>query len=184
MKTLIAVVLASLLSLHAFAESTRVRLVTNSGNIVIELNGEKAPVTVDNFLRYVKENHYAGTIFHRVVKGFVAQGGGFDVKLWPRETHDPIINEAKNGLHNSQYTIAMARETAPHTATDQFYFNLVDNSFLDFPGRDGWGYCVFGKVIEGTEVLDKIGVVPTGVKDGMEDVPLDSIIIQSAEIVK
>ncbi|MGZ3694779.1 MAG: peptidylprolyl isomerase [Bdellovibrionota bacterium] len=165
-------------------EVVRVKLNTNAGEIMLELNPSKAPGTVENFLNYVKAGHYDGTIFHRVIKGFMIQGGNLDVNMHERETGKPILNESKNGLKNEIYTIAMARESAPDTATDQFYINVANNSFLDYPGRDGWGYCVFGKVIAGADVVEKISHVTTGTKGEYDDVPLEPVIIQSAVIIK
>jgi peptidyl-prolyl cis-trans isomerase B (cyclophilin B) len=156
---------------------------TNHGNITLELDAEKAPKTVENFLAYVKAGHYDGTIFHRVIDGFMIQGGGFEPGMKQKPTNDPIENEAKNGLKNEPYTVAMARTSAPHSASAQFFINIKNNSFLDYPGQDGWGYCVFGKVTEGTDVVDKIRSVKT-TRAGMHaDVPVDDVIIEKAEIV-
>ncbi len=157
-------------------------LSTNHGDITIELNAEKAPKTVENFLEYVKSGHYVGTIFHRVMSDFMIQGGGFEPGMKQKETRDPIENEAKNGLSNVKYSIAMARTSAPHSASAQFFINVKDNSFLDFPGQDGWGYCVFGTVTAGMDVVDKIRLVPTG-RSGMHgDVPKEDVIITNAQI--
>ena len=158
-----------------------VMLTTNHGNIKIELDAEKAPKTVENFLNYVKSGHYSGTIFHRVIDGFMIQGGGFEPGMKQKPTGEPIENEAKNGLKNEPYTIAMARTSAPHSATAQFFINVKNNSFLDYPGQDGWGYCVFGKVVEGMDVVDKIRKVKT-TRSGMHaDVPADDVVIEKAE---
>ena len=138
-----------------------VLLTTNHGNITIELDAEKAPKTVENFLAYVNSGHYAGTIFHRVIDGFMIQGGGFEPGMKQKPTNEPVENEAKNGLKNSMYTLAMARTSAPHSASAQFFINVNDNSFLDYPGQDGWGYCVFGKVTDGIDVVEKIRAVKT-----------------------
>ena len=158
-------------------------LTTNYGNITIELDAEKAPKTVENFLAYVNAGHYAGTIFHRVIDGFMIQGGGFEPGMKQKATREPIENEAKNGLKNETYSIAMARTAAPHSASSQFFINVNDNSFLDFPGQDGWGYCVFGKVTQGTEVVDKIKAVKTSRSGMFADVPVEDVIIEKAEVV-
>lgn len=158
-------------------------LTTNQGKIKLELDAEKAPKTVENFLAYVKAGHYDGTIFHRVIDGFMIQGGGFEPGMKQKPTNEPIENEAKNGLKNEPYTIAMARTSAPHSATAQFFINVKNNSFLDYPGQDGWGYCVFGKVVEGTDVVDKIKSVKT-TRAGMHaDVPVEDVVIEKAEVV-
>jgi len=160
-----------------------VLLTTNHGNITIELDAEKAPKTVENFLAYVKSGHYDGTIFHRVIGDFMIQGGGFESGMKQKETRDPIENEAKNGLKNEQYSIAMARTNAPHSASAQFFINVKNNGFLDYPGQDGWGYCVFGKVTDGKEVVDAIRKVKTG-RSGMHgDVPVEDVIITKAEVI-
>jgi peptidyl-prolyl cis-trans isomerase B (cyclophilin B) len=160
-----------------------VLLTTNHGNITIELDAEKAPKTVENFLTYVTSGHYNGTIFHRVIDGFMIQGGGFEPGMKQKPTNEMIQNEAKNGLKNEPYTLAMARTSAPHSASAQFFINIKNNSFLDYPGQDGWGYCVFGKVSEGQEVVDKIRAVKT-TRNGMHaDIPVDDVVIEKAEIV-
>jgi len=158
-------------------------LTTNHGNITIELDAEKAPQTVENFLEYVKSGHYDGTIFHRVIDGFMIQGGGFEAGMKQKPTRDPIQNEANNGLKNTPYTVAMARTNAPHSASAQFFINIKNNDFLDYPGQDGWGYCVFGKVTEGTEVVDKIRAVKTTRSGMFSDVPAEDVIIEKAAIV-
>lgn len=158
-------------------------LTTNHGNITIELDAEKAPKTVENFLAYVNSGHYAGTIFHRVIDGFMVQGGGFEPGMNQKPTNDPVENEAKNGLKNTMYTVAMARTAAPHSASAQFFININDNGFLDFPGQDGWGYCVFGKVTDGTDVVDKIKSIKTGRSGMFSDVPVEDVIIEKAEVV-
>jgi peptidyl-prolyl cis-trans isomerase B (cyclophilin B) len=160
-----------------------VLLTTNHGNIRIELDAEKAPKTVENFLNYVRSGHYDGTIFHRVIDGFMIQGGGFEPGMKQKATNEPIENEAKNGLKNEPYTVAMARTSAPHSASAQFFINIKNNSFLDYPGQDGWGYCVFGKVVEGTDVVDKIKGVKTTRSGMFADVPVDNVVIEKAEIV-
>ena len=158
-------------------------LSTNHGDITIELDVEKAPKTVENFLSYVKAGHYDGTIFHRVIDGFMIQGGGFEPGMKQKECGEPIDNEASNGLANEQYTVAMARTNDPHSATAQFFINVKDNGFLDYSGPDHWGYCVFGRVTAGTEVVDEIRKVRTGTKGFHGDVPVEDVIIEKAEIV-
>ncbi len=157
---------------------------TSMGEIVVELDQEKAPKTVENFLQYVKSGHYKGTIFHRVINGFMIQGGGFNKKMVQLPTKKPVENEAKNGLQNVQYSIAMARTGDPHSATSQFFINVGQNAALDYPGRDGFGYTVFGKVIKGMEVVDKIKAVPTGDSGPFQDVPLTPVVIESATLLK
>jgi peptidyl-prolyl cis-trans isomerase A (cyclophilin A)/peptidyl-prolyl cis-trans isomerase B (cyclophilin B) len=166
------------------AEPPQVSLKTTMGEIVLELDQEKAPKTVANFLQYVKSGYYKGTIFHRVIDGFMIQGGGMDAKLVNKKTNKPVQNEANNGLTNVPYSIAMARTADPNSATSQFFINVAENTPLDYPGRDGFGYTVFGKVIEGQDVVDKIkGVVVDDVK-GQQNVPVVPIVIQSASVVK
>ena len=160
-----------------------VLLTTNHGAIKIELDAEKAPKTVENFLAYVNAGHYNGTIFHRVIDGFMVQGGGFEPGMKQKPTNQNVENEAKNGLKNEPYTLAMARTSDPHSASAQFFINVKNNSFLDYPGQDGWGYCVFGKVVEGTEVVDKIKAVKTSRTGMFADVPVDDVIIEKAEVV-
>lgn len=158
-------------------------LSTNHGDITIELDAEKAPKTVENFLSYVKSGHYDGTIFHRVIDGFMIQGGGFEPGMKQKESGEPIENEAANGLANEKYTVAMARTNDPHSATAQFFINVKDNSFLDYAGPSNWGYCVFGRVTGGTEVVDEIRKVKTSTKGFHGDVPVEDVIIEKAEIV-
>ena len=158
-------------------------LTTNHGQITLELDADKAPKTVENFLNYVNSGHYDGTIFHRVIDGFMIQGGGFAADMRQKPTEEPVENEANNGLTNDRYTIAMARTSDPHSASAQFFINVNDNDFLNYPGSDGWGYCVFGKVTSGTEVVDKIGKVDTGRRSMFSDVPTEDVIIEKAEIV-
>jgi peptidyl-prolyl cis-trans isomerase B (cyclophilin B) len=162
-----------------------VKLHTNFGTITIELDAEKAPITTANFLEYVNSGFYANTIFHRVIDGFMIQGGGFEPGMTQKPTNAPIKNEANNGLRNSIYTIAMARTPNPDSASSQFFINVNDNDFLNFtaPTAQGWGYCVFGKVVEGTEVVDAIRKVKTGNKAGHQDVPVEDVIIERAEVV-
>jgi peptidyl-prolyl cis-trans isomerase B (cyclophilin B) len=163
---------------------TMVKLHTNHGVITLQLDAEKAPVTVKNFLEYVNSGFYNGTIFHRVIGNFMIQGGGFEPGMIQKKTNAPIKNEAANGLKNDKYTVAMARTGDPQSATAQFFINVKDNDFLNYPGQDGWGYCVFGKVVEGKEVVDAIRNVKTGNRSGSQDVPLEDVIITSAEVVK
>ncbi|MDB5990571.1 MAG: ppiB2 [Herbaspirillum sp.] len=160
-----------------------VLLTTNHGAIKIELDAEKAPKTVENFLAYVNAGHYNGTIFHRVIDGFMVQGGGFEPGMKQKPANQNVENEAANGLKNEPYTLAMARTSDPHSASAQFFINVKNNSFLDYPGQDGWGYAVFGKVIEGTEVVDQIKAVKTTRTGMFADVPVDDVIIIKAEIV-
>ena len=165
--------------------SPRVEIETTMGSIVVQLEPSRAPITVKNFLRYVNEGYYSGTIFHRVISGFMIQGGGFTEKMEQKPAHDPIPLEARGGLRNDRYTIAMARTSYPHSATSQFYINVNDNSFLNADeARDGQGYAVFGRVVKGTEVVDKISYVKTGMKRGMSDVPVQTVKILSARVVK
>jgi peptidyl-prolyl cis-trans isomerase B (cyclophilin B) len=161
-----------------------VRLHTNLGIIGIELDAERAPKTVANFLDYVKSGHYNNTIFHRVINGFMIQGGGFEPGMSQKPTKAPIENEAANGLRNSKYTVAMARTSDPHSATAQFFINVADNDFLNHtaPSGQGWGYCVFGKVVEGEEVVNKIRAVRTGRSGGHQDVPEEDVVIERAEL--
>jgi peptidyl-prolyl cis-trans isomerase B (cyclophilin B) len=162
-----------------------VRLNTSFGAITIELNAAKAPKTVQNFLGYVRSGHYDGTIFHRVINGFMIQGGGFESGMRQKPTEAPIENEATNGLRNEKYTVAMARTSDPHSATAQFFINVADNDFLNYtaPTAQGWGYCVFGRVVEGTDVVDKIKAVRT-IRYGMhQDVPEQEVLIERAEIL-
>jgi peptidyl-prolyl cis-trans isomerase B (cyclophilin B) len=159
-----------------------ITLKTNMGDIVIELDHEKAPKTCENFEQYVRDGHYDGTIFHRVISNFMIQGGGFLPDMMQKATREPIENEAKNGLANTAGSIAMARTAAPHSATAQFFINVKDNGFLDYPGQDGWGYCVFGKVTSGMDVVEKIRAVDTTSRAGHSDVPADPVVIEKAEI--
>lgn len=158
-------------------------LTTNLGKITIELDAEKAPKTVANFLVYVNSGHYAGTIFHRVIDGFMIQGGGFEPGMKQKPTNATVDNEAKNGLKNDMYTLAMARTSDPHSASAQFFININNNSFLDYPGQDGWGYCVFGKVTDGTDVVEKIKSVKTTRTGMFADVPVEDVIIEKAEVI-
>jgi peptidyl-prolyl cis-trans isomerase B (cyclophilin B) len=162
-----------------------VKLHTNYGVIALELDAAKAPETVKNFLGYVESGHYANTIFHRVIDGFMVQGGGFEPGMKQKPTRAPIQNEATNGLKNDRYTIAMARTNDPHSATAQFFINVKDNDFLNHtaPTPQGWGYCVFGKVVEGQDVVEKIKAVKTGRSGMHQDVPQQDVLIERAEVV-
>ena len=160
-----------------------IKLTTTHGDILIELNEEKAPISCANFLQYVKDGFYDGTIFHRVIKGFMIQGGGFESGMTQKATRDQIENEAANGLRNEEGTLAMARTADPHSATAQFFINVANNGFLDYPGQDGWGYCVFAKVTEGMDVVNKIKDAPTGNVGPFGDVPVDEIRIEKAEVI-
>lgn len=163
-----------------------IRMQTNHGAIVLELDAQKAPKTVANFLAYAKEGFYDGTIFHRVIAGFMIQGGGFSPGMKQKPTRAPIENEAVNGLRNNRGTIAMARTNDPHSASSQFFINLVDSDFLNFtaPTPRGWGYCVFGRVVEGMDVVDKIKATATGSRAGHQDVPVDDVVIERVEVVE
>jgi peptidyl-prolyl cis-trans isomerase B (cyclophilin B) len=162
-----------------------VRLHTNFGIIELELDPERAPETAKNFLTYVESGFYSNTVFHRVIDGFMIQGGGFEPGMRQKPTRTPIKNEAGNGLKNGRYTIAMARTSDPHSASSQFFINVSDNGFLDHtkPNADGWGYCVFGKVIQGREVVDKIKGVKTGKRGSHSDVPVEDVVIERAEVI-
>ncbi len=164
----------------------KVKLVlANLGTIVLELDAEKAPLSVANFLKYVADGHYNGILFHRVIPGFMIQGGGFEPGMSEKKPRVPIENEARNGLKNVKYSVALARTQAPHSATSQFFINVADNAFLDHTATSmqGWGYCVFGKVIEGTEVIDKIAAVKVGRKGFYDDVPVEDVVITTAELM-
>ena len=165
---------------------TQVKLTTNQGEIIVELNSAAAPKTVENFLAYVNSGFYDGTIFHRVIKGFMVQGGGFDADMHQKPTREPIINEADNKLYNVVGTIAMARTPNPHSATAQFFINVKDNLFLDHRAKTSqdWGYCVFGKVVGGMNVVRAIENVATTSRSGMRDVPVTPVVIIKAEVVK
>ncbi|MDR0277692.1 MAG: peptidyl-prolyl cis-trans isomerase [Paucimonas sp.] len=163
----------------------KVKLSTNHGDIVLQLDSEKATKTVENFVQYVQDGHYDGTIFHRVIKGFMIQGGGFDTNMKQKSTRASIQNEADNGLPNKKYSIAMARTMEPHSASAQFFINGTDNDFLNHSGKNvqGWGYAVFGEVTEGQEVVDAIEKVATGSKSGHQDVPKEDVVIVKAELI-
>jgi peptidyl-prolyl cis-trans isomerase B (cyclophilin B) len=162
-----------------------IKLHTNHGVITLELDAEKAPKTVQNFIEYVSAGHYDNTVFHRVINGFMIQGGGFEPGMKQKPNRAPVENEAGNGLKNARGTIAMARTNDPHSATAQFFINLADNAFLDFtaPSGNGWGYCVFGRVTDGMDVVDKIRVVRTGNSGGHQDVPVETVLIERAELI-
>ena len=161
----------------------RVELKTNHGNVIVELYADKAPKSVANFLQYAKDGFYKDTIFHRVIDGFMIQGGGFNEKMAQKDTRPNIVNEAANGLKNELGTLAMARTNEPHSASSQFFINLKHNEFLDYPGRDGWGYAVFGKVVEGIDVVQKIAKVPTGNAGMHQNVPTTPVTIVSVKLV-
>lgn len=167
-------------------KNTMVIIKTSKGDIELALNAEKAPETVANFLSYIEDKHYDGTIFHRVIKGFMIQGGGFEPGLSQKPTKAPIVNEANNGLKNDKYTIAMARTSAPHSATAQFFINSKDNDFLNFTSetQNGWGYAVFGEVVNGKDVVDEIERVRTGNSNGFGDVPREDVVIESISVVE
>ncbi|MBT9098647.1 peptidyl-prolyl cis-trans isomerase [Methylovulum psychrotolerans] len=192
MRPLMLALLFSLTTSLSFAqektmsEPTKVKLTTSLGEITIQLNPEKAPISSANFLTYVKEGFYNGTIFHRVIPDFMAQGGGFDTSFTQKAVHAPIKNEANNGLANKRGTLAMARTNVPDSATGQFFINLKDNTFLNHtsPTASGWGYAVFGEVISGMEVVDAMAKAPTGNRGGHQDVPKTDIIVEKAEVVE
>lgn len=163
-----------------------VKLHTSLGTITLELDAAKAPLTVENFLQYVKDGHYTNTVFHRVIDGFMVQGGGFEPGMKQKPTRDGIKNEGDNGLKNTTYTVAMARTPEPHSASAQFFINVADNDFLNFraPTPQEYGYCVFGKVVEGQDVVDKIRKVTTGTRGFHRDVPVEDVVIKSAEVVE
>ena len=184
-RAFIGLVVTGMWGLPAYAQAaTSVQFQTSAGDFVIELNAEKAPKTVENFLQYVNDKHYEGTIFHRVIDGFMVQGGGFTAAMAQKPTRGPIPLEASNGLRNDRGTIAMARSGNPNSATSQFFINVVDNAGLNAPQPDGFGYAVFGKVSSGMETIDKIRTLPTGNKSGMQNVPLTPITINAVRILK
>ena len=162
-----------------------VKLHTNHGIITLELDEKRAPLSVANFMQYVKDGHYSNTVFHRIIDGFMIQGGGFEPGMKQKPTRTPVKNEADNKVKNAAYTIAMARTSEPHSASAQFFINVADNAFLDFTAAtaQGWGYCVFGRVVEGAEVVDRIKGVKTGRKGAHQDVPLEDVLIERAEVV-
>ncbi len=193
MHTIILSLMLSLMTTLSFATEktmtdtqTKVKLTTSAGEIVIQLNSDKAPLSSANFLTYVNEGFYNGTIFHRVIPGFMAQGGGFDTSFKQKSVHDPIKNEADNGLLNNRCTVAMARTNDPDSATAQFFINYKDNDFLNHRSKNasGWGYAVFAEVIEGMDVVDAMATQPTGNRGGHQDVPKTDIVVEKAEVVK
>ncbi|OGS73627.1 MAG: cyclophilin [Gallionellales bacterium GWA2_60_142] len=163
---------------------TMIKLHTNLGTMTLQLDAEKAPLSVANFIEYVNSGFYDGTIFHRVMDNFMIQGGGFEPGMKQKPTNAPVKNEAANGLKNEKYTVAMARTSDPHSATAQFFINASNNDFLDHPGQDGWGYCVFGKVVEGMDVVDAIRKVKTGNSGFHQNVPKEDVVITKAEVVE
>ncbi|MCU7917291.1 MAG: peptidyl-prolyl cis-trans isomerase [Candidatus Thiodiazotropha sp. (ex Epidulcina cf. delphinae)] len=181
---LLSLLLTPLLYTNAWAENVQVLMKTSMGDITLSLDQEKAPQTVENFLQYARDGFYDGTVFHRVIKDFMIQGGGFTADMKKKETRDPIQNEAKNGLKNKHGTIAMARTSVPHSATAQFFINHKNNDFLDYPSRDGWGYAVFGKVTQGMDIVDSIANQPTGFNNGMRNVPSKPILIEKVSILE
>lgn len=181
---LAALSMASVLHTANAADTPHVVLKTDMGDIELELYPEKAPKTVANFLQYVKSGHYNGTIFHRVIDNFMIQGGGFDKDMRQKPTGTTVENEAKNGLRNQSYTIAMARTRDPHSASAQFFINTNNNSFLDYPGQDGWGYAVFGKVVKGMDVVDRIKAVATTNRGMHQNVPEKPVVIESASVTR
>ncbi len=182
---LVALIAGLIIAGSALAQPVKVELATNRGVIVLELNADKAPKTVANFVEYVKAGHYDGTVFHRVIDGFMVQGGGFDKDLKQKPTRAPIQNEAANGLKNDYGTVAMARTPDPHSASAQFFINVKNNDFLNFKDASpqGFGYAVFGKVVGGIDVVEKITKVPTGNAAGHQNVPRDPIVIEKARIL-
>jgi len=190
MFVVIAIILIGVCTMNNLeaSENVNVKMVTNKGTIELELYADKAPITVENFVKYANDGFFNGTVFHRVINNFMIQGGGFTIEgIQKRETYDQIQNEADNMLSNEVGTIAMARTNNPHSATSQFFINIKDNNFLDHKDKkQGWGYCVFGKVTKGMDIVDAIKVVPTQVnpKTGMQDWPVEEVIIESVEIVE
>ena len=174
---------AFLFGIAAHAANPQVELKTTQGTLTIELYQDKAPKTVENFLQYAKDGFFNGTVFHRVIPGFMIQGGGFTPDMKQKETRAQIQNEAKNGLKNETGTLAMARTSDPHSASAQFFINLKDNSFLDYPGRDGWGYAVFGKVVQGFDIVQKVATVPTANAGPHQNVPTTPVLIESARLL-
>jgi peptidyl-prolyl cis-trans isomerase B (cyclophilin B) len=183
---MLTLILGGIMNAHAAQKPVFVKLETSQGDITLELFPDKAPATVENFVQYVKDGFYNGTIFHRVINGFMIQGGGMDAQMNQKPTRAPIKNEADNGVKNEAYTIAMARTMDPHSATAQFFINVADNANLNHTGKDprGWGYAVFGKVVKGKEVVDKIKAVPTGNKGMHQNVPAEPVTIVKATVVK
>ncbi|MBI5921506.1 MAG: peptidyl-prolyl cis-trans isomerase [Betaproteobacteria bacterium] len=183
MKHLVLLAVGLLLNLAAFAANPTLEMKTSQGTLIIELYADKAPKSAANFLQYVKDGFYNGTVFHRVIDGFMIQGGGFTSDMQQKPTRAPIENDAKNGLKNNTGTLAMARTGDPHSATAQFFINLVDNVPLDYPSRDGWGYAVFGKVTQGLDVVQKIAKVRTGNAGMHQNVPTTPVVIESVKLL-
>ncbi len=181
-----ALILGGVMTVQAASKPIFVKLATTQGDITLELYPDKAPATVANFVQYVKEGFYNGTLFHRVINGFMIQGGGFDAEMNHQRTRAPIQNEADNGLTNDAYTVAMARTPDPNSATAQFFVNVADNKMLNHTGKtvQGWGYAVFGKVVKGKDVVDKIKAVPTTTKGLHQNVPVEPVVITKAEVVQ
>jgi cyclophilin family peptidyl-prolyl cis-trans isomerase len=185
LRGLLAALILSALSFNALGAPVNVTLETSLGTIQLELDADKAPASVANFVQYAKDGHYDGLVFHRVIKGFMIQGGGYDESFSQRKTRAPIQNEAANGLKNRRGTVAMARTGQPHSATSQFFINHADNGFLDHPGQDGWGYAVFGKVTAGMDVVDKIADTPTGSAPPFgRDVPTQAVVIKKVTVAE
>ena len=193
MRSIILFLMLSFTSSYSFSTEnkmsdtfTKVKFTTTAGSFIIELNAEKAPITVENFLTYVNEGFYTNTVFHRIIPGFMAQGGGFDTSFNQKTTHATIKIEADNGLKNDRGTVAMARTGVPDSASSQFFVNYKDNGFLNHTSKtsQGWGYTVFGKVVEGMDVVDAMEKAPTGNRGGHQDVPKTDIVIEKAEVVK
>ncbi len=182
--TLVALAAFALPQSPALAANPVVEMKTSQGEIVVELFADKAPKSAENFVQYVKDGHYDGTVFHRVIDGFMIQGGGFEPGMNQKPTGAPIENEAENGLKNERGTIAMARTADPHSASAQFFINLAPNTFLDYPSRDGWGYAVFGKVVKGMDVVEKIGKVQTANRGFHQNVPVEPVVIESARVIE
>ena len=184
MKRLLALLSALCFSFSAHAANPQVEMKTSLGTIILELDAEKAPKTTENFLQYIKDGFYNGTIFHRVIDNFMIQGGGFEPGMKEKTPRAPIQNEAKNGLKNVTGSIAMARTQDPHSAAAQFFINLKDNGFLDYPSRDGWGYAVFGKVVQGMDVVQKMAKVATADAGFHQNVPKTPIVIESVKLIQ
>ena len=183
-RLLIILLLSGFFTSNAWAQEVKIEMVTSLGKLTLALDRDKAPQTVDNFVQYARDGFYDGTIFHRVIQGFMIQGGGYTASMQKKATRDPVQNEAKNGLKNKRGSIAMARTSAPHSATAQFFINHKDNTFLDYPGQDGWGYAVFGRVTEGMEVVDTIADQATGSSKGMRNVPRETVVIESVSVIE
>ena len=183
MHCLFLLAFAFLFSIAAHAANPQLEVKTSQGTLIIELYQDKAPKSVENFLQYAKDGFFNGTVFHRVIPGFMIQGGGFTPDMKQKDTREPIQNEAKNGLKNELGTLAMARTGDPHSASAQFFINLKDNGFLDYPGRDGWGYAVFGKVVQGFDTVQKIATVPTANAGPHQNVPTTPVLIESVKLL-